>query len=637
MKNLVAGTAGHIDHGKTELIRALTGVDTDRLKEEKERGITIDIGFADLALTDDIHIAFIDVPGHERFIKNMLAGAGGIDLVLLVVAADESIRPQTREHFAICRLLGIRRGLIALTKTDLADPELVDLVRLEIGEFTKGSFLADAPVIPVSSKTGAGIDDLKLALREVAAAALARGIDGVARLPVDRSFSIRGFGTVVTGTLQAGILRIGQDVEVLPGGTAARVRSLEVHNRSVEEARAGQRAAVNLHGVDVQQVSRGDVVGPPGVFRPTHLLDLEVELLPSAPAAVKNLGRVRFHHGTAEVMGRLKLLAGPELAPGASGYAQIRLERPVVALCQNRFILRRYSPPTTIGGGTVLDNDPPKHRGFPAAVCAHLDRMASGDLDAVLMEQVRSLPAGAATAERLRGLTGRKPQEIEKRLEPFARQGKIRRVPTRPASYLPPETVEEICESILDRLRLFHRENPLSLGLSKEEIRNRLFPSSPLEFFRHFLQELIDRKQIRVEKDFVSLAGHRVTLEPEAAGLEKSLEEEFRKGSFSPPSLEEVVTRIGANPSKAEKIFYLLLQSGKLVRVEGGLVFHRDSLDRLKEIVWEYRERSDRIDVGSFKELTGTTRKSAIPLLGHLDRLRITRREGNFRVILPKP
>lgn len=636
-KYLVAGTAGHIDHGKTALVRTLTGIDPDRLKEEKERGITIDLGFADMDLGSNTHLAFVDVPGHERFVKNMLAGAGGIDLVLLVVAADESIRQQTREHFAICRLLGIERGLVAITKTDLVDGEIADLVRLELGEFLRGTFLESAPILPVSSRTGEGIPELVEAFRRIAAETPPRNAAGTARLPVDRSFSMRGFGTVVTGTLLGGRLRVGQDVGILPSDRVARIRGLQVHGRTVEAARAGQRTAVNLHGVEVAQVQRGNLLAPAGLFVPGHLFDLRLELLSTAAAPLKNLQRVRFHHGTTEVMGRVKLLERSDLAPGSSGFAQIRLERPVVALHGDRFILRRYSPPTTIGGGRILDNRPVKHKGFPAAVRRHLERMDSPAARDLLLEFVVSLPPGDATAAAVCRLTGWGEGKIEGRLADLTRAGSLRRVETRPACYLLPERYEEIGASVVALLQRFHAGQPLSIGLSREEIRTRLFSASPPEFFRHFLADLVEQRRIRQEKDLLCLFDHRVTLAGDDAGLESRLESEFRKGSLSPPTLRDLVGRLGLDAGKAEKIFFLLLQRGKLVRLDGGMVFHREALEGLKASLWRYREGSDRINVGAFKALTGTTRKSAIPLLEHLDRIRVTRREGNVRVILPRP
>src|SRR5213594_278101 len=364
MKSVIVGTAGHIDHGKTALVKALTGIDADRLEEEKRRGITIDIGFAHLELPgqngENLRLGFVDVPGHERFVRNMLAGIGGIDLVLLVIAADESIKPQTREHFDICRLLHIPNGIVVLTKCDLVEPDILDLVRLEAREFVAGSFLQAASMVAVSSRTGAGLDELKTVLRDLAGRGAGRPPHGLMRLPVDRSFSIKGFGSVVTGTLIAGTIREGDEVAILPQGTKARVRGLEVFNQPTTIAHPGQRTAVNLQGVEAGAVERGSLLTAPGVLRASHLLDVEIEVLRGADGPLRDLARGRFHHGTLEAMARVKLLEGGAIPPGGRGFAQIRLETPVAALPGDRCIIRRYSPPLTMGGGTILHNRPPK-------------------------------------------------------------------------------------------------------------------------------------------------------------------------------------------------------------------------------------------------------------------------------------
>ncbi|RMG48984.1 MAG: selenocysteine-specific translation elongation factor, partial [Acidobacteria bacterium] len=354
MKHIIVGTAGHIDHGKTELVKALTGIDADRLKEEKERGITIDIGFAFLTM-GDTRFGFVDVPGHERFVKNMLAGVHGIDLVLLVVAADESIMPQTREHFDICRLLRVKSGLIAITKVDLVDEELLQLVEEEVRDFVRGSFLDGAPIIRVSARTGVGLEELKAALVNLGERIQERQSNAVPRLPIDRVFTKRGFGTVVTGTLVSGTLREGESVEILPRQMGATIRGLQVHNKPVEVAHAGERTAVNLQGVGVEDLQRGDVLVPPRRFRPTSMLDARLELLPTAPQPIENRTRVRFHIGTAEIMARVILLDRESLRPGDAALVQFRLERPTFAVAGDRFIIRRYSPQTTVGGGVILD------------------------------------------------------------------------------------------------------------------------------------------------------------------------------------------------------------------------------------------------------------------------------------------
>jgi selenocysteine-specific elongation factor len=636
-RQIVVGTAGHIDHGKSQLVRALTGIDPDRLKEEKERGITIDIGFANLVLADGTRVGFVDVPGHERFVKNMLAGVGGIDLVLLVIAADESIKPQTREHFDICRLLRIRHGVVVLTKTDLVEPDILDLARLEAREFVSGSFLESAPLVAVSSRTGAGLDDLKAALGEVAAGLASRPAAGLLRLPIDRSFSIKGFGSVVTGTLIAGTIREGDEVAVLPSGMTARVRGLEVFNQSTTAAYPGQRTAVNLQGVDAAEVERGNLLTEPGVLEPSYLLDVSLEVLATAPASLKDLARVRFHHGTLEAMARVKLLEGGAISPGGTAFAQLRLETPVAALPGDRCIIRRYSPPLTIGGGTVLHNLPRKLR--PSAPGARERFLRLGDPSA--SSQLRALvdeagPEGLDTAA-LRSRTGLDQEEIGRHLEVAVRSGDLVALPTHVRRYVAGADYNDLTRKVVATLEEFHRKEALKEGLPREELRTRLFSKSHPDVFRCLLADLAGRGVVRMEKDRVALATHRIALAPKETALMDQIEAAFARGGTNPPDLDEVVAGLKADPGQAAKLYHLLLSRGRLVRIQDGKVFHADALEALKRRLWEQRARRPVIDIAEFKDLSGTSRKNAIPLLEHFDQLRVTRREGNSRVILPPP
>jgi selenocysteine-specific elongation factor len=636
-RHVVAGTAGHIDHGKSQLVRALTGIDPDRLKEEKERGITIDLGFANLVLEDGTTVGVVDVPGHERFVKNMLAGVGGIDLVLLVIAADESIMPQTREHFDICRLLNIPRGIVVLTKTDLTGADMVDLVRLEVRDFVAGSFLENAPVVAVSSRSGEGLEDLKAVLQRVAGEVPVRSESGVMRLPVDRAFSIKGFGTVVTGTLISGRIHEGDEVVLLPGGATARVRGLQVHNRSTTSASPGQRTAVNLQGVDVGAIARGDLLTTPGLLQPSRLLDVDLECLEQAPAPIKDLARVRLHHGTAEVMARVKLLEGREVAPGTQGFAQMRLERPVAALPGDRFILRRYSPALTIGGGTVLHNRPAKLRPSSAGARKRFARLAdtspSGRLVALIEE---AGPAGLDTVA-LRSLTGFDDALSAHILEPAVASGEVTVFPTNPRRFLSSSVYDALSRDVTEALEDFHRREPLKEGLPREEIRTRLFKDSHPDVFRCVLARLSESKTIRADKDLAALATHRIALSPGETRLLDQIESRFAAAGANPPGLDEALAGLKIDPRQAEGLFHLLLSRGRLVRIPDGKVFHVQALEDLKRRLWERRAQNPRIDISEFKELSGTSRKNAIPLLEHFDQTRVTRREGNVRLILPPP
>jgi len=636
MKHVIVGTAGHIDHGKTELVRALTGVDCDRLEEEKERGITIDIGFAPLALSEEVALGFIDVPGHERFVKNMLAGASGIDLVVLVVAADESIKPQTREHFDICRLLRVVGGVVALTKADLADDEMREIVALEVRDFVRGSFLEGASVIPVSARTGEGIPDLKEALRRAALHVGARSAASFFRLPVDRSFSVKGFGTVVTGTLVAGAVADGEEVEVNPLGPRARVRGIQVHGRAMPSAVAGQRTALNLQGVDAASVWRGCVLAPPDFMRPSSLLDVELEILAGASGPFKDLSRVRFHQGTSEVLARVKLLGADRIEPGGRAFAQLRLETPGLSLPGDRFVVRRYSPTITIGGGAVLDAHPEKHRGEPGVLVAALAALLRGGAEALALHALDSSPAGLTAAD-LVVRTGRTPSEVSEIAGRLAAAGGIVSAGDRASTYLHRRWFDRHRERALLLLENFHRANPLMIGLPREELRERTLPGGPPELARFVLDSLAAEGKIRLEKEFAAAVSHRVSLGPEEERILALVEGRFREGGLNPANLQEIVEGLKLDAETTQRIYHLLLTRGRLVRIKDGTVFHAESIERLKAKLWGLRSTRPIIDVAAFKELTGTSRKNAIPLLEHLDAERVTRRRGNNREILPPP
>ncbi|HEU4402282.1 MAG TPA: selenocysteine-specific translation elongation factor [Candidatus Polarisedimenticolia bacterium] len=636
-RQIVVGTAGHIDHGKSRLVCALTGVDPDRLKEEKERGITIDIGFASLALDDGTRFGFVDVPGHERFVKNMLAGVGGIDLVLLVIAADESIKPQTREHFDICRLLQIPRGIIVLTKIDLVDPDLLDLVRLEAREFVAGSFLDSSPIAAVSSRTGAGLSELKDLLRQVADDVPSRAPSGPVRLPIDRSFSIKGFGTVVTGTLIAGTITGGDELEILPQGITARVRGLEVFNRTTHTASPGQRTAVNLQGVEAGSIERGDLLTSPGLLRPSHLLDVILEVLPQVSAPLKDLARVRFHHGTLEAMARVKLLESGAIPPGGRAFAQLRLEKPVTALPGDRFIVRRYSPALTIGGGSILHNHPPKLRPSDAGARDRLLRLAEPSVAARLRVLVDESRAEGLDDRTVMSLAGLDPDQTRAPLDEAVREGWLVSLESSPRRYLSRAIYQDLVQCVVLALEEFHRREPLKEGLPREELRTRLFTRSHPEVFRCLLADLAGQGRIRTEKDRVALATHRISLSPEESALMERIESRFASGGVNPPDLEAIVTDLKADPRQAGKLLHLLLARGRLVRIHDGKVFHAAALETLKRRLWDRRPQSPTIEISEFKDLSGTSRKNAIPLLEHFDQVRVTRREGNRRLILPPP
>ncbi len=640
MKHVIVGTAGHIDHGKSTLVLALTGTDPDRLAEEKRRGITIDLGFAHLDLGNQVRVGFVDVPGHERFVRNMLAGASGIDLVMLVVAADESIKPQTREHFEICKLLGVRRGLVAITKCDLVEPDVLTTVQLEVQEFVVGSFLEGAPLLPVSARTGEGLEALKDAMLQLGLNAEGRSAESPFRLPVDRSFVMKGFGTVVTGTLAAGRVRTEDEVELFPTRRRVRVRGVQVHNETVAEAAAGQRTALNVAGIDASEVSRGMVLAAPGLFENCSRLDCALILLKSA-RPLKTRSQVHFHSGTAEMLAEVVLLDGRELQPSGQTYAQLRLSEPGLFLPGDRFIIRQFSPVTTIGGGTILDNQPLKHRAGDSAVRALLRQLESTP-DARLELLVRE--SGEATVAALAARTGWSPEEIARRAQAAARERRLLTLGQQGSLVVDAEHFKNLTSRVLTALEDFHTRNPLVPGLGKEDLRGRLasrsnhhsglstLPSAAL--FNAALQVLSSDRKIQIEGELVRLAGREIQLSTEEIAAKERISRAFEQAGLTVPPAADVLSQLSVDRARAQKILKILLRERTLVKVSEGLLFHRSVLDRLRNLLAQRKAKSDRIDVAAFKEITGVTRKYAIPLLEYLDRERITRRVGDVRIIV---
>jgi len=628
--HVVVGTAGHIDHGKTSLVKALTGTDTDRLPEEKARGITIDLGFAFLEEPDGLTIEIVDVPGHERFIKNMLAGVGGIDLAMLVIAADEGVMPQTREHFAICSLLHIPGGLVVLTKTDMVEADWLELVRDDVGSLVRGTFLDGCPIVAVSARTGEGIPELRAALRDLASKVPARGTDQLPRLPVDRVFTIKGFGTVVTGTLMAGRLRVDDRVEVFPTGLQAKVRGLQTHGRPVGEASAGQRTAVNFQGVDRAAVERGNVVGLAGTLAPSVLMDGTLELLPDAPRALKPRDRVRVHAGTTEIMARVLLLDRPELPPGQAAFARFRLEQPLVALPGDRFVIRSYSPMVTIGGGTLLDIAPPRFKLKAPAHLAHLRLLAEGPPDAVVEEHIRHAGGGGVRTAALSGRVPFGPDRLRALLEGLQGAGRI--VAIDRDWFVHPESLARLRELALAAIEQFHRAFPLRPGMSREELRGRA--GAPDErVFAHLVAALEAQGVVRTDRDKIRLASHDVRLSAEQQKTVDRLEQEFLGAAAAPPSPEEALGRAGLSGDEDHELFQVLVEARKLVRVKESLYFHAQALEAIQDkLVAMLRERKE-IGPGDIKDLLGISRKYAIPLLEFFDARRVTARVGERRVL----
>jgi len=638
MTSLIVGTAGHIDHGKSALVRALTGTDPDRLPEEKRRGITIDLGFADLEL-GDLRLGFVDVPGHERFVKNMLAGAHGIDLLALVIAADEGVMPQTREHFDICRLLGVRHGLIVITKRDLVEEELLPLVEEEARSLVAGSFLEDAPVVAVSSKTGAGIDELKWRLAVVAARVPPRSADFITRLPIDRAFSMKGFGAVVTGTLISAQIAEGDELELLPSRTKVRVRGLQVHGQAVKQAHAGQRTAVNLAGVDTAQIERGMVLAPVGRLRPTQVIDVWLDVLANAPRAVRTRSRVRFHIGAAEVLGRVIVLdAFSEIPLGGGALAQLRLETPVVALHEDRFVLRSYSPAETIGGGYVINPVAAKHRRKETKQTIDLLKALTNPQRATKFAGlVRSAGKHGLRSADVIAAMGWTDEVFARVAAEATKQGAVIEAG---GVYLAHESFAQLSGEVVAELERHHKREPLARGMLRETLREKLFAHALPEVFSGVIGHLEAEGEVTSEKDVIRLSRHRVDLTDQDAKLSAQIERVYLDAGVEAPSLDEAMTRAAvpaAQRTQARKILQLLLDGQKLIRVQGDMFMHANVIENLKAKLREYgaQHEPDRlIDVPAFKHLAGVSRKYAIPLLEYLDREQVTRRAGDKRLIL---
>ena len=647
IRHVVVGTAGHIDHGKSALVRALTGTDPDRLKEEKARGITIDLGFAHWR-DGDMQLAFVDVPGHERFVKNMLAGASGIDGVLLVVAADESVMPQTREHFDICRLLGVTNGVVALTKADLVDRETVELVELETADLLAGSPLEDMPVLAVSAKTGEGLEALREALLAMAGRCGARTAAGAVRLPVDRAFTVKGFGTVVTGTLVSGRLAVDDTLAVLPAGVDVKVRGLQVHGEIQSRAVAGQRVAANFSGPGATRAARGETAVTPGAFEATARVDAVLDLLPSA-RRLRHGARVRFHHGTREVLGRAALGPGlsgtaagddaPEaLSPGGRAFVRLRLEGAAVLTRGDRFILRAYSPPLTIAGGRVLDPSPPRGGMRTAAARTRMDRLLKGlsadetadrDRALALLVEERGLGGLPAAALAVRG--GVAPESVGAVVERLSAGGAVRRIGER---LVAADALRDGEDRLLATVADFHRAHPRREGVPREEARERLFRRAGPGVFEAVLERLTGDGRLTAG-GHLALAGHRVTLSPAESRTGDEVVALLRTAGLRPPAPGAIRERLGVDDDLLERVLRHLVRRQAVVRV-GPLVFDVGAVESLKADLAALKAGDDgaTIDVGTFKDRYGVSRKFAIPLLEYLDRERLTRRVGEKRIVL---
>lgn len=631
MKRIILGTAGHIDHGKTALIKALTGTNTDRLKEEQKRGITIELGFAALDLPGGGHLGIVDVPGHEKFVKNMVAGATGIDMVALIIAADEGVMPQTREHLEICGLLGIEYGLVALTKVELADEELLELAKEDIQDFVQGTFLEGRPIVPVSAFTGQGLAELTEALAALSREIPARSDGEIFRLPVDRVFTMRGFGTVVTGTLIAGQVGVGDTVAVYPSGITAKVRGIQVHNQSVEQAEAGMRTAINFQGLSLDAIDRGDLLSFPDALKPSYMVDLVFHYLESNKRPLKNRVRVRFHTGTSEVLGNLILLDRDELLPGEGCVVQIRLDSPVALIKDDRYVIRSYSPVRTIGGGSVLNPIPFKHKRFKQPQTERLQALPGAEPAAMIAHHIEAAgPAGLWHSD-LRLMSNLPEKRLSRILQDMRSRRQLIQTDREKGRYIHHRHGERLQQQLQQSLKAYHQAHPLKAGMPKEELRSGFPRFADPRLFDVLIQKMQKAGAIVWEEKQIRLADHQVALGRDQARVRQQIIEAYQNSGLTPPYFKDLVEKLELEPEPAGQVLNLLTEEGWIVKVKSELYFDARALKALQEKVVAFLEQNQELSTPQFKELAGVSRKYLIPLIEYFDAQKVTLRVGDIR------
>jgi selenocysteine-specific elongation factor len=632
-KNLILGTAGHIDHGKTSLVKALTGIDTDRLKEEKARGITIELGFAHLELPGGFELGIVDVPGHERFVRSMVAGVGGMDLVMLVIAADEGVMPQTREHLDICQLLGVKKGLVALTKIDMVDTDWLGLVTEEVRDYLAGSFLEAAPIMPISSRTGVGLDRLKDELSRLAGEVEEKKGEGPFRLPVDRVFTITGFGTVVTGTLLSGEIAVGDEVEVLPAALPCRVRGIQTHGRKSDKGSAGQRVAVNIQGVEHTEIFRGDIVVPRGIYRPTRTIDACLNYLPAAPRELKHRATLRLHSATYEVPAKVILIDRDALLPGESAYVQLRLAKPVLLLPGDPFVLRTYSPQATLAGGTVLDPAPPRRRRRSTEALELLQALESGEETEKIRLMVAASLLSGLSLEEIVNRTGMSVKRIESALAALLSAGELIQVVKEPRIFLSRQAFGTLKTRLHAELEAYLKDNPMKEGMGKEELKSRIPKRSDQRFFGPCLAALEKEGKAVAERDLVNLPGRKSGVAAEQVDLQAGVAATIRKGGMEPPTIKEYCEALSCTEKEALEHLNFLAREGKAVKVKSDIFYAPEPFAAIREKLVAHLRKTGEITPPEFRELTGLSRKFMIPLLEYFDSIKLTIRAGDKRIL----
>jgi selenocysteine-specific elongation factor len=634
MKQVILGTAGHIDHGKTSLIKALTNIDTDRLKEEKARGITIELGFAHLKLPSGQLLGIVDVPGHERFVKHMVAGATGVDLVAMVIAADEGIMPQTREHFEICQLLSVRHGIVVLTKRDMVDDEWLTLVKEDVTQYLKGTFLENAPIIEVSSITGQGIDELVKEIDRMVAEIPERNSGNFFRLPVDRVFTMKGFGTVVTGTTASGSISVGDEVTIYPQELHSRIRGIQVHNEDAESVSAGLRTAINIQGMEKAQIDRGNILAAKDTLKPTFMIDVELDLLASSPRPLKNRAKARFHAGTAEIIATVILLDRDVLNQGERCFAQIRLDEPTTVLRGDRYIIRSYSPVRTIGGGWIINPLPLKKKRFSDNVLADLNLLNSGDHIVQIEQFVRMGRFTGKDAGELQFLANLARKKVDEALKVLSARKKIIQYSRENGLFIHEEYLNEATGEFLTILSEYHQNNPLKAGILKEELRSRTLGATNQRLFNYIVTQQSGLGVIVIENELLRLTEHRVTLASDQKEIRERIEKVYLKAKLQPPYFNEVNSEFPG--AKGVDILGILIKEGVLIKVKEELYFHKQAIDDLRERLTVFLKKNNEINPTQFKDMTGTSRKYSIPLIEFFDHEQLTIRVGDNRILRKK-
>lgn len=631
MKQIILGTAGHIDHGKTSLIKALTGINTDRLKEEQLRGITIELGFASMDLPNGQHLGIVDVPGHEKFVKTMVAGATGIDMVVMVIAADEGIMPQTREHMEICTLLNIQHGLVVLTKMDMVDEEWLELVTEDVQSFTAGSFLEDSPILPVASTTGQGIPELIQAIEALSASIPERSTTNLFRLPVDRVFTMKGFGTVITGTLISGMIRLGDPVMIYPSRVTSKVRGIQVHNAGVEQAVSGMRTAINFQGLEKASIDRGDVLSSPNALTSSFMVDVGLHYLKSNKKPVKNRTRIRFHTGTSEVLGNLILLDSEELSPGGNTAAQLRLDAPVAVVKDDRFVIRSYSPIRTIGGGSILNPIPQKHKRFKPEVFSGILKLVDLPPEEVLTYHAEEAGYQGISFSDLRIMTNTSDKKLDAAIQRLLSDKVILMTDREQRVFIHRACFEKLFLEAGNLLAAFHKNNPLKPGMSKEELKSRLPPQISPKLFTLMIQQMVKAGQVAQEENMIRLSSHTVSLGLDQTDIRRKILDAYQHNGLTPPYFKEFCKIQSLDETKSKQVLHVLVDEGLIVRIKDDLYFHQEAIHMIKKKLVEFLTVHGEITTPQFKDMTGASRKFVIPIIEYFDARNVTIRVGDIR------